>query len=115
MHNDTLDGLINKPSEWEYLKLKAWIFSSYICSIKEHCTVSVFSDVVEIGQLNPLSMQDNEGQTPLHYAVVCDRQAIAEYLVKHNADVHVKDNEGASPSGLCEKSWPCMQAVNTVV
>lgn len=62
-----------------------------------------------------VDVKDNDGQTPLHYAVVCDREAIADYLVKHNADVHVKDNEDASPSSLCEKSWACMQPVNTVV
>jgi len=61
-----------------------------------------------------LSLQDNEGQTPLHYAVLCDREAIAEYLVKHNADVDVRDNDGTSPSELCEKNWRFMQAKEKV-
>lgn len=60
-------------------------------------------------------MQDNEGQTPLHYAVVCDREAIAKYLVKHGADSNVKDDDGTSPSELCEKNWPWMQPTGEVV
>lgn len=49
--------------------------------------------------------QDGEGQTPLHYAAVCDREAIAELLVKHNADKDVKDNDGKAPLDLCEPAW----------
>lgn len=56
-----------------------------------------------------LYWKDNDGQTPLHYAVVCEREAIAEYLVKENAETDIKDNEGNSPSDLCEANWPWMQ------
>lgn len=52
--------------------------------------------------------QDNEGQTPLHYAVVCDREAIAQFLVKQNADIGMKDNDGNSPCHVCESDWPWM-------
>ncbi|KAG9146300.1 hypothetical protein Leryth_007988 [Lithospermum erythrorhizon] len=52
---------------------------------------------------------DDEGQTPLHYAAVCERAAIAELLVKQKADLHIRDNDGNSPSDLCEQSWPWMQ------
>lgn len=51
----------------------------------------------------------------MHYAVVCEREAIAEYLVKHNADVGIKDNDGVSPSDLCEKNWPWMRPTDKVV
>lgn len=54
--------------------------------------------------------QDNEGQTPLHYAAVCDREAIAELLVKHNADKDVKDNDGNTPVDLCESAWKWMHS-----
>lgn len=53
--------------------------------------------------------KDDEGQTPLHYAVMCEREAIAEYLVKHNADIHSKDNDESSPLDICKPNWPCMQ------
>jgi ankyrin repeat protein len=56
-----------------------------------------------------LYWKDNDGQTPLHYAVVCEREAIAEYLRKENAATDIKDNDGNSPSDLCEANWPCMQ------
>jgi ankyrin repeat protein len=56
-----------------------------------------------------LYWKDNDGQTPLHYAVVCEREAIAEYLVKQNAETYIKDNDGNSPSDLCEANWSWMQ------
>lgn len=56
-----------------------------------------------------LFWKDNDGQTPLHYAVVCEREAIAEYLVKHNADADLKDNDGDSSRDMCESNWSCMQ------
>lgn len=57
------------------------------------------------------SMKDQEGQTALHYAVVCEREEIAEFLVKENADTTVKDNDGASPLELCGSKWPWLQGV----
>lgn len=54
-------------------------------------------------------MQDNEGQTPLHYAAVCEREGIAEFLVKHNASTAIKDNDGLSPLDHCEANWPFMK------
>ncbi|KAE8076585.1 hypothetical protein FH972_015224 [Carpinus fangiana] len=56
-----------------------------------------------------LENKDNDGQTPLYYAVVCEREAIAEYLVKENAATDIKDNDGNYPSDLCEANWPWMQ------
>lgn len=49
--------------------------------------------------------QDNEGQTPLHYAALCDREAIAELLVRHNADTDIKDNDCSSPGDICSSKW----------
>lgn len=53
--------------------------------------------------------KDNDGQTALHYAVMCDREGVAEYLVKQNADTGAKDNDGSSPCDLCESNWPWLQ------
>lgn len=44
--------------------------------------------------------QDGEGQTPLHYAVLCERPAIADLLTRHGADPNAKDNDGHSPHEL---------------
>ena len=53
--------------------------------------------------------KDNEGQTPLHYAVVCEREDIAEFLVKQNADKDIQDDDVNSPVDLCESDWPWLQ------
>jgi hypothetical protein len=50
-----------------------------------------------------------DGQTPLHYAVTCERESIAEYLVKHSADIHSEDNDGSSSRDICSSKWPFMQ------
>lgn len=55
------------------------------------------------------SLKDLEGQTALHYAAVCEREDIAEFLVKHGADVEIKDNEGDCPRDVCELHWPWLQ------
>lgn len=52
--------------------------------------------------------QDNDGQTPLHYAVLCEREEIAELLIEHHADQHIKDSDGSSPLDLCGSRWDFM-------
>ncbi|GJR48610.1 acyl-CoA-binding domain-containing protein 1-like protein [Tanacetum coccineum] len=42
-------------------------------------------------------MKDNKGQTPLHYAIVCERKEIGELLVKRNAGTDIQDNDGNYP------------------
>lgn len=58
-------------------------------------------------------MKDNEGQAPLHYAAVCEREDIAELLVKHNADIDMKDEDGNCPRDLCDLKWPWLQHTAT--
>ena len=57
-------------------------------------------------------VQDNEGQTALHYAVVCEREYIAELLVKHHADLEIKDEDGNTARDLCPSSWSFMNQAN---
>ena len=57
-------------------------------------------------------VQDNEGQTALHYAVVCEREDIAELLVKHHADLEIKDEDGNTARDLCPSSWSFMNQAN---
>ncbi|KAL4300216.1 hypothetical protein AHAS_Ahas17G0178700 [Arachis hypogaea] len=47
-------------------------------------------------------LKDNDGQTPLCYAIVYEREVMAEYLVKHNEDTDLKDNDGSSSCDICE-------------
>jgi ankyrin repeat protein len=49
-----------------------------------------------------------EGQTPLHYATVCEREDIAKYLIDNGADASVKDNDGTEPYSLCPSYWNWM-------
>ncbi|KAL5994481.1 hypothetical protein ACLOJK_024533 [Asimina triloba] len=56
--------------------------------------------------------EDNDGQTPLHYAAVCEREAIARLLLDHNADGSLKDNDGQSPCELCDRAWDWMRSDN---
>ncbi|CAG7909572.1 unnamed protein product [Brassica rapa] len=46
--------------------------------------------------------RDNKGQTALHYAVVCDREAIAEFLVKQKANTASKDDNGKLSTGFLQ-------------
>uniref|UniRef100_A0A453DH89 Uncharacterized protein n=1 Tax=Aegilops tauschii subsp. strangulata TaxID=200361 RepID=A0A453DH89_AEGTS len=59
-----------------------------------------------------LHIQDNEGQTALHYAVLCEREDIAELLVKHHADLQIKDGDGNTAQDLCSSAWPFMKPAN---
>ena len=54
-------------------------------------------------------MKDNEGQTALHYAAVCERENIAEMLVKRKAAKDIKDDDGNYPCDLCDSNWPWIQ------
>ncbi|TYI65008.1 hypothetical protein E1A91_D09G127600v1 [Gossypium mustelinum] len=59
--------------------------------------ILVFNRAVVILDVNA---KDNEGQSPLHYAVMCEREDIAKFLVKQNADKDTKDSDGNSPVDL---------------
>ncbi|XP_040944660.1 acyl-CoA-binding domain-containing protein 2 [Gossypium hirsutum] len=56
-----------------------------------------------------VNAKDNEGQTPLHYAVMCEREDIAKFLVKQNVDKDTKDSDGNSLVDLCDSDWPWLQ------
>lgn len=51
-----------------------------------------------------LNLQNNAGQTPLHIAVIDERKPVASLLVRHGADVTIKDARGKSPIEVCP-SW----------
>jgi hypothetical protein len=58
--------------------------------------------------------QCKEGQTELHYAVLREREDIAEVLVKHHAGLQIKDGNRNTPRmGLVLSSaWPFMNLAN---
>jgi len=44
-----------------------------------------------------LNVQDNDGRTPLHYAVENCHVDVARVLFDHGADPTIRDNEGMTP------------------
>jgi ankyrin repeat protein len=43
------------------------------------------------------SLQDNDGNTPLHYATLNGHTHIAKLLLDENADINTQDNDGNTP------------------
>jgi ankyrin repeat protein len=60
-----------------------------------------------------INAQDIEGQTALHYATVCEQEAVAKYLAEHGADAKIADKEGTTPLKLCPPHWAWMQGTPT--
>lgn len=56
-----------------------------------------------------LYVQDQEGQTALHYATVCEQEEVAKYLFEHGADVSIPDNDGNTPLSQCPPHWLWLQ------
>lgn len=53
-------------------------------------------------KISNLNSQDNDGQTPLHYAASCGHIHIVKCLLKEKADSHIKDNEGFKPLDIAD-------------
>lgn len=49
----------------------------------------------------------------MHYAAVCERESIAKFLVKENADTEMKDDDDNCPRDLCDLNWPWMKPAVT--
>ncbi len=51
---------------------------------------------------NPLSLnvQNRDGQTPLHDAIICDNYSFAQYLLQHKCDISLKNKDGNTPIHL---------------
>jgi ankyrin repeat protein len=46
---------------------------------------------------NIINMRNNDGNTPLHIAVLKGYEEIFEYIVSHNPDLEIKNNRGFTP------------------
>ena len=44
-----------------------------------------------------LTLQDKNGNTPLHYAAKCSQYPITKYLLEHGADITAKNSKGYTP------------------
>jgi ankyrin repeat protein len=47
-----------------------------------------------------INAKDNDGLTPLHYAVTAGRKELVSLLLARGADVNARDNRGATPLHL---------------
>ena len=51
------------------------------------------------------TVQDGEGQTPLHYATVCEYEEVAALLLGSGADPTMPDADGSTPLDLKPPAW----------
>lgn len=60
-----------------------------------------------------LELKDDEGKTPLHYAMENEKYAAARFLIDHCSKgiLEVMDNSGKKPTSSCSFSWDEMQEV----
>ncbi len=49
-----------------------------------------------------LNTRDENGGTPLHWAVYYNHLEVVEFLILHGADPNIKDNNGITPFKLAE-------------
>jgi len=49
--------------------------------------------------------RDGDGQTPLHYAALCERRAAAEALLAAGADVRATAADGQTPAQMAPPGW----------
>ena len=56
-------------------------------------------------QSNPaaINAQNRDGQTPLHDAIACDNVPLAQYLLRHNADLSLTNKDGNTPLHLAAR------------
>lgn len=50
-----------------------------------------------VGRGAAVNVRDQNGDTPLHWAVGHGHYAVAEFLIAHGADVHARDRAGETP------------------
>ena len=54
-----------------------------------------------------VNASDSDGQTPLHYAALCEHLSIAEALLAGGADARLLSKGGESAQQLGPDTWSC--------
>jgi ankyrin repeat protein len=62
----------------------------------EQGNTAIAHDLIVKAKAN-VNLQNNHGWTPLHYASYNQKKVICEALLKHGANVHLKDKDGKQP------------------
>ncbi len=76
----------------EYIKLAAKLIEGGAAPLRD--TYDYFEDAVKTR--NP-TLRFDDGQTPLHMAVIDGQQGIVEYLIEKGAQINAKDISGTTP------------------
>ena len=50
-----------------------------------------------------VNIQDNQGMTPLHYAVLIEDVEIITALIDSSADIDISDKNGETPNDMAEE------------
>ena len=51
--------------------------------------------------------RDGDGQTPLHYAALCERGSAAEALLAAGGDARAMAADGQTPEQMAPPGWTC--------
>ena len=54
-----------------------------------------------------IDVRDSDGQTPLHYAALCERLAAVEALLAAGADARAATIDGQTPAEMGPPGWTC--------
>lgn len=72
-----------------------------ITHVAAKCGITTFKNL--FGMLNDkidVNVRNNQGQTPLHTAVICNQVQVVGFLLRNSADRTLRDNKGQQPYAL---------------
>lgn len=103
--HEWLHGLDDWFSDEEGMSREEQLSILFEHDFQLHCA-SYFGNLVYVRYLldqgADIECQDDDGQTPLHVAVLGQRLHVMRELVRRGADIHVLDPDDRSPWDLCQ-------------
>ncbi len=90
---------MHQPTEAQYLAYMRCV------DLHAHLSVQVIDALCSVGAA--VDARDGDGQTPLHYAALCERRAAAEALLGAGADARATATDGQTPAQMAPPGWTC--------